>query len=63
MAADALSKVQGSEILYMAISLVSSDMVGKLMCSYLLDNNLVTIIEELQDLSTFESFIHQGRFA
>lgn len=46
--ADALSRVQGAEILCLALSVVSSDLSSLIQASYLLDNTLVTIIEQLQ---------------
>lgn len=56
VAADALSRVAGSEILFMAISIVDSNMVSLIKKSYHLDNNLISIVEELQDLTQFDGF-------
>ena len=49
VAADALSRVQGAEILLMAISVVSSDLKDKIVASYELDAHLMDIIQKLQD--------------
>ena len=47
MAADALSRVQGAEVLLMAISMVSSDLKEKIKASYELDDKLLAIIQKL----------------
>lgn len=49
-ASDALSRVQGSEMLLMAISVITSNLEQHIKLSYHLDKILVSIIEELQDL-------------
>ena len=55
-AADALSRVQGSELLYMAISLVDTNLEALIKQSYHLDSNLINIMEELQDKFEFDGF-------
>ena len=55
-ATDALSRVSGSEILYLAIFLVSSTLPLDNKLYYQKDNNLISIIEELQDLTNFAGF-------
>ena len=55
-AADALSRVQGLELLFMAISLVDTNLETLIKQSYHLDDNLITIVEELQDKLEFAGF-------
>lgn len=54
-AADALSRVHGSELLLMAISVVSSDLESQIKDSYHLDAYLITV---MQKLSTGNSVHH-----
>lgn len=44
---DALSRVQGNEVLYMAISVLDSDLLHLIKNSYLLDNNNKAILDSL----------------
>lgn len=53
LAADALSRLSSSDILYLAISIVATDMADQIKSSYHLDYNLVEIVEELQDTPVF----------
>ena len=48
MVADALSRKGGSEILCLALSVVSSDLSQKIKSSYALDNHWLHIIDQLQ---------------
>ena len=60
VAADALSRVPGSELLYMAISVIDTNLVSMIKNSYVLDNNLIAIVEELQDLLQFAGYELRG---
>ena len=51
-----LYRVQGAEILCLAISVIDSNLAAQIKTSYHLDNNLISIIEELQDLHTYEGY-------
>lgn len=51
IAADALSRVQGSEILYSAISVVASDLETLIKASYMLDNTLLPFLQSAQQTS------------
>lgn len=50
MAADTLSRVQGTNILCMAISVVSSDLESLIKSSYQLDPQITTILHALQQI-------------
>lgn len=51
MAADALSRVQGAEILCLEISVVTSDLEDLIKATYILDDNLVSVIQQLEHQS------------
>ena len=55
-AADALSRVFGSDILLVAISVIDTHLESLIMTNYHLDNNLITVIEELQDQQRYAGF-------
>lgn len=57
--ADALSRVTGSELLLMAISVIDTNLTVLIKQSYVLDNNLIVVIEQLQDIHQFVGFTLQ----
>lgn len=56
IAADALSRVQGSEILLMALSVVDSNLSTMILASYQLDDNLKSVIQSLIEGQLVEGF-------
>lgn len=49
---DALSRVQGAELLTMAVSILSFDLIELLKASYVLDDHLMELITQLQQVSS-----------
>lgn len=60
--ADALSRVQGAEVLCMAITVVSSDLENQIKNSYALDHFLIEICNKLQQKEQVEHYTMQGGF-
>lgn len=54
--ADALSRVQGSDLLSMAISIVSPNLTELLQASYLLDDSLKEVVHQLQQSQHVDKF-------
>ena len=56
---DALSRVQGSEVLMMAISLIDSNLTQAITNSYALDDNTMGILHKLQNGEDVPRFKYQ----
>lgn len=56
VAANVLSRVQGSELLLMAISVIHSDLQQRIVNNYALDLNLTTLVEQLQQGGLLANF-------
>ena len=57
--ADALSRVQGSEVLLMAISVIDSNLTQAITDSYALDDNTMGILHKLQNGEDVLGFKYQ----
>lgn len=56
LAADALSRISGTEIFFMALSVIDTNLESLIKHSYHLDNNLISVVEELQDQQRYAGF-------
>jgi len=60
IAADALSRVQGAELLILAISSITSDILDHIKASYLLDNNIQHVLGQLEKGHKVSHYSLQG---
>lgn len=57
--ADALSRVHGSEVLFLAISVISSNLEDLIKKSYTLDNNLIALLVQLENQTASSEYTLQ----